>query len=191
MRMAGIILASGSPRRQELLGRMGIRDFTVSVPQVDEVCPEGLTPQETVCHISRQKSAAVHAAADDIVITADTMVFLDDRRLGKPRDEADALRMLSALQGRRHAVCTGVTVRQGQRMLTRAQTTQVWFRPASTEELKAYIRSGEPMDKAGAYGVQGLGALLVERIDGDFFNVMGLPVVLLSRMLAEFGVTLL
>ena len=191
MRMAGIILASGSPRRQELLGRMGIRDFTVSVPQVDEVCPEGLTPQETVCHISRQKSAAVHAAADDIVITADTMVFLDDRRLGKPRDEADALRMLSALQGRCHVVCTGVTVRQGRRMLTRAQTTQVWFRPASIEELKAYIRSGEPMDKAGAYGVQGLGALLVERIDGDFFNVMGLPVVLLSRMLAEFGVTLL
>ncbi len=191
MRMAGIILASGSPRRQELLGRMGIRDFTVSVPQVDEVCPEGLTPQETVCHISRQKSAAVHAAADDIVITADTMVFLDDRRLGKPRDEADALRMLSALQGRHHTVCTGVTVRQGEKVLTRAQTTQVWFRPASTEELKAYIRSGEPMDKAGAYGVQGLGALLVERIDGDFFNVMGLPVVLLSRMLAEFGVTLL
>ena len=191
MRMAGIILASGSPRRQELLGRMGIRDFTVSVPQVDEVCPEGLTPQETVCHISRQKSAAVHAAADDIVITADTMVFLDDRRLGKPRDEADALRMLSALQGRHHTVCTGVTVRQGEKVLTRAQTTQVWFRPASIEELKAYIRSGEPMDKAGAYGVQGLGALLVERIDGDFFNVMGLPVVLLSRMLAEFGVTLL
>ena len=191
MRMAGIILASGSPRRQELLGRMGIRDFTVSVPQVDEVCPEGLTPQETVCHISRQKSAAVHAAADDIVITADTMVFLDDRRLGKPRAEADALRVLEALEGGSHVVCRGVNVRQGQRMLTRAQTTQVWFRPASIEELKAYIRSGEPMDKAGAYGVQGLGALLVERIDGDFFNVMGLPVVLLSRMLAEFGVTLL
>lgn len=191
MHMAGIILASGSPRRQELLGRMGIRDFTVSVPQVDEVCPEGLTPQETVCHISRQKSAAVHAAADDIVITADTMVFLDGKRLGKPRDEADALRMLSALQGRHHTVCTGVTVRQGGKMLTRAQSTQVWFREASTEELKNYIRSGEPMDKAGAYGVQGLGALLVERIDGDFFNVMGLPVLLLSRILAQFGVTLL
>ena len=99
--------------------------------------------------------------------------------------------MLTALQGRHHTVCTGVTVRQGQRMLTRAQSSQVWFRSASTEELKAYIRSGEPMDKAGAYGVQGLGALLVERIDGDFFNVMGLPVLLLSRMLAEFGVTLL
>ena len=189
--MARIVLTSGSPRRQELLGRMGIRDFMVSAPQMEEVCPEGLSPEETVCRISRQKSGAVSAREDDIVITADTMVFLDDRRLGKPRDEADALRMLSALQGRSHVVCTGVTVRQGQRMLTRAQTTQVWFRPASIEELKAYIRSGEPMDKAGAYGVQGLGALLVERIDGDFFNVMGLPVVLLSRMLAEFGVTLL
>ena len=189
--MARIVLASGSPRRQELLGRMGIRDFVVSAPRLEEVCPEGLRPEETVCHISRQKSGAVSAQEDDIVITADTMVFLDGRRLGKPRDEADALRMLTALQGRHHTVCTGVTVRQGQRMLTRAQSTQVWFRSASTEELKAYIRSGEPMDKAGAYGVQGLGALLVERIDGDFFNVMGLPVLLLSRMLAEFGVALL
>ena len=189
--MANIILASGSPRRQELLGRIGVRDFTVSVPQVEEVCPEGLTPEETVCHISRQKSGAVQAGAEDIVITADTMVFLDGQRLGKPRDEADALRMLLELQGRHHTVCTGVTVRQGEKVLTRAQSTQVWFREATAEELKAYIRSGEPMDKAGAYGVQGLGSLLVERIDGDFFNVMGLPVLLLSRMLAQFGVTLL
>ena len=189
--MANIVLASGSPRRQELLGRMGIRDFVVSVPQVAEVCPAGLTPEETVCHISRQKSAAVQAQPDDIVITADTMVFLGGKRLGKPRDEADALRMLTALQGRHHTVCTGVTVRQGDKLLTRAQSTQVWFREATTEELKHYIRSGEPMDKAGAYGVQGLGALLVERIDGDFFNVMGLPVLLLSRMLAQFGITLL
>ena len=189
--MARIVLASGSPRRQELLGRMGIRDFVVSVPQMEEVCPEGLRPEETVCHISRQKSGAVSAREDDIVITADTMVFLDGKRLGKPRDEADALRMLTELSGRRHTVCTGVTVRQGQRSLTRAQSTDVYFRPASESELRAYIRGGEPMDKAGAYGVQGQGALLVERIDGDFFNVMGLPVLLLSRMLAEFGVTLL
>ena len=189
--MARIVLASGSPRRQELLGRMGIHDFVVSVPQVDEVCPEGLTPEETVCHISRQKSGAVQAEPEDIVITADTMVFLDQQRLGKPKDEADALRMLTDLAGRRHTVCTGVTLRQGQRSLTRAQSTDVYFRPAGREELTAYIRGGEPMDKAGAYGVQGQGALLVERIDGDFFNVMGLPVLLLSRMLAEFGITLL
>ena len=189
--MARIVLASGSPRRQELLRRMGIRDFTVRVPEVEEYFPDGLTPQETVCYISREKSQAVDAAPDEIVITADTMVFLDDRKLGKPADAQEALAMLTALQGRRHTVCTGVTVRQGGRVLTRAQSTQVWFREAATEELKNYIRSGEPMDKAGAYGVQGLGALLVERIDGDFFNVMGLPVLLLSRMLAQFGVTLL
>ena len=189
--MARIVLASGSPRRQELLQRMGVSDFTIRVPQVEEYFPAGLTPQETVCYISREKSQAVDAAEDEIVITADTMVFLDDRKLGKPADEREALEMLTALQGRRHTVCTGVTVRQDDRVLTRAQSTQVWFREATTEELKNYIRSGEPMDKAGAYGVQGLGALLVERIDGDFFNVMGLPVLLLSRMLAEFGVTLL
>ena len=136
--MARIVLASGSPRRQELLGRMGIHDFVVSVPQVDEVCPEGLTPEETVCHISRQKSGAVQAGAEDIVITADTMVFLDGKRLGKPRDEADALRMLSALQGRHHTVCTGVTVRQGERLLTRAQSTQVWFREAASAWKKCH-----------------------------------------------------
>ena len=189
--MARIVLASGSPRRQELLGRMGIRDFVVSVPQAEEVCPEDLSPEETVCRISRQKSGAVSAQEDDIVITADTMVFLDDKKLGKPADEAEALHMLTALQGRRHTVCTGVTVRQGEKALTRAQHTDVYFRPATQRELKAYIAGGESMDKAGAYGVQGQGALLVERIDGDFFNVMGLPVVLLAEMLGEFGIQLL
>ena len=183
--MARIILASGSPRRQELLQRMGLREFEISVPDVEEWYPPELVPEDIVAYISREKSQ------DAIVITADTMVFLDDQRLGKPHDEAEALSMLTALSGRKHRVCTGVTVRQGEKALTRAQSTDVYFREASRQELLAYIRGGEPMDKAGAYGVQGQGALLVERIDGDFFNVMGLPVVLLSRMLAEFGVTLL
>ena len=191
--MAKIVLASGSPRRQELLQRIGITDFDIRVPQTEETYPAGLSPRETVEYISREKSdaAAALCTPEEIIITADTMVFLDDQRLGKPVDEADALRMLTDLAGRRHTVCTGVTLRQGQRSLTRAQSTDVYFRPAGREELTAYIRGGEPMDKAGAYGVQGQGALLVERIDGDFFNVMGLPVLLLSRMLAEFGVTLL
>lgn len=189
--MAKLVLASGSPRRQELLQRMGINDFTLRVPQVEERYPEGLSPEEIVGYISREKSLAVESAPDEIVITADTMVFLDERRLGKPRDEAEALEMLTALAGRRHTVCTGVTLRQGGRLLTRAQATDVYFRPATERELRAYIRGGEPMDKAGAYGVQGQGALLVERIDGDFFNVMGLPVLLLSRMLKDFGVVLL
>ena len=189
--MAHIVLASGSPRRQELLQRMGITDFTVRVPQVEERYPDGLTPAEIVSYISREKSLAVPSAADEIVITADTMVFLDDKRLGKPADADDALRMLTALAGRRHTVCTGVTLRQGDRMLTKSAATDVYFRPATEAELRAYIAGGEPMDKAGAYGVQGQGALLVERIDGDFFNVMGLPVLLVSRMLQEFGITLL
>ena len=189
--MAKIVLASASPRRQELLQRIGIADFEVRVPDADESYPATLTPQEIVCHISRQKSLALKSGEDEIVITADTMVFLDDKRLGKPTDEADALAMLTALQGRRHTVCTGVTVRQGNNILTRAASTDVYFRPAQQQELLAYIRGGEPMDKAGAYGVQGQGSLLVERIDGDFFNVMGLPVVLLSQMLQHFGVFLL
>ncbi|WP_308856189.1 Maf family protein [uncultured Oscillibacter sp.] len=189
--MAKLVLASGSPRRQELLGRMGIQDFDVRVPDTEENFPQGLSPREVVCYISREKSdaAAALCTADEIVITADTMVFLDDRRLGKPKDEADALSMLTALQGRRHTVCTGVTVRQGSRILTEAESTEVCFRPATEEELRAYIATGEPMDKAGAYGIQGLGALLVEGIQGDFFNVMGLPILRLSRMLSTFGVT--
>ena len=141
-------------------------------------------------YISREKSdaAAALCTPEEIIITADTMVFLDDQRLGKPVDEADALRMLTALQGRRHTVCTGVTVRRGGEILTESASTDVYFRPAAEAELWGYIRTGEPMDKAGAYGVQGLGALLVERLDGDFFNVMGLPVLRLSRMLERFGV---
>ena len=189
--MASIVLASGSPRRQELLQRIGITDFTVRVPEADESYDPAMTPEEIVCHISRKKSLALCSAEDEIVITADTMVFLDDKRLGKPKDEDDALQMLTALQGRHHTVCTGVTVRQGERILTRAASTHVFFRSATQQELRAYIRGGEPMDKAGSYGVQGQGALLVERIDGDFFNVMGLPVLLLSQMLRQFGIDLL
>ena len=178
--MAQIVLASGSPRRRELLERIGITDFIVRVPEVEESFPQGLTPPEVVAYISREKAEA-----------ADTMVFLDQARLGKPRNEAHALEMLTALQGRKHTVCTGVTVRQGQRRFTETESTSVFFRPASETELRNYIATGEPMDKAGAYGVQGRGALLVERLEGDFFNVMGLPVLRLSRMLARFGVTLL
>ena len=188
--MAKIVLASQSPRRQELLRNIGITDFDIRVPEADESYPAGLTAQQTVEYISRVKgeAAARLCTPDEIVITADTMVFLDDRRLGKPTDEADALRMLTALQGRRHTVCTGVTVRQGERSITEVETTEVFFRPATESELRAYIATGEPMDKAGSYGIQALGALLVEKIHGDYFNVMGLPVLRLSRMLGQFGI---
>lgn len=188
-----IILASKSPRRQELLRRIGIEDYTILVPEVEESCPAGLLPEETVKYISRKKALAAKelAAPDDLIITADTMVFLGNERLGKPKDEADALRMLLALQGRKHTVCTGVTVLQNDTVLTEAEATDVYFRPATEEELYRYIRSGEPMDKAGAYGVQGKGSLLVRRIEGDYYNVMGLPLVRLCGMLQRFGMILL
>ena len=185
-----IVLASGSPRRRVLLDRAGL-PFVVRVPDVEERIPRGLDPRETVEYLSRVKAEAAEAAPEEIVVAADTMVFLDDQRLGKPADEADALRMLTALQGRRHTVRTGVTVRQGTRFLTDSEATAVWFRPATREELVRYIQTGEPMDKAGAYGIQSRGALLVERLDGDYSNVIGLPLPLLSRMLAQFGVTML
>ena len=188
-----IVLASGSPRRQELLRRIGITEFDVVVPHADETYPAGLTAQEIVAHIACKKAEAARAltAETDIVITADTMVFLGDELLGKPKDEADALRMLSALSGNRHTVCTGVTVRKGDKQKCFTVSTDVYFRAASEAELRAYIAGGEPMDKAGAYGIQGLGSLLVERIDGDFFNVMGLPVLALAQTLKEFGIDLL
>ena len=191
--MANIVLASGSPRRQELLQRIGITDFDIRVPETEESYPEGLSPRQVVEYISREKAdaAAKLCTEDEIVITADTMVFLDEARLGKPADEADALRMLTSLKGRHHTVCTGITVRQGGRSLTESESTEVYFRPATEAELRGYIATGEPMDKAGAYGIQGMGALLVEKINGDFFNVMGLPVLRLSRMLSRFGVSFL
>ena len=191
--MAQIVLASGSPRRRELLERIGITDFLVRVPEVEEYVPEGLLPSQVVEYISKEKAevAARLCEPEEIVITADTMVFLGHSRLGKPRDDAHAQEMLTALQGRRHTVCTGLTVCQGGRSFTESESTDVFFRSASQAELQSYIATGEPMDKAGAYGVQGRGALLVERLEGDFFNVMGLPVLRLSRMLERFGVFLL
>ena len=191
--MAKIVLCSASPRRQELLRHIGITDFDIRIPNADESVPSGLTAQETVELISRKKALEGRklCSEDEICITADTMVFLDHVRLGKPANEEEALQMLTALQGREHVVCTGITVCRGDEMITECETTTVHFRAASEQELLAYIRTGEPMDKAGAYGIQGIGCLLVEGIHGDYYNVMGLPVLRLSRMLARFGITLL
>ena len=188
-----VVLASGSPRRQELLRRIGITDFDIAVTQTDETYPEGLTPEETVAHIARGKAEAAKALTSpgDIVITADTMVFLGGERLGKPRDAEDALRMLRELSGNRHTVCTGVTVRQDDKLICFTTSSDVYFRALDDEELRSYIATGEPLDKAGAYGIQGLGSLLVERVEGDVFNVIGLPVMPLSRVLREFGIDLL
>lgn len=191
--MAKIVLASGSPRRQELLRRIGVTEFDIRVPDTEETYPAGLSPQETVAYISREKSdaAAALCTPEELIITADTMVFLDNRKLGKPQSEEEAFEMLSSLSGREHTVCTGVTVMQGNRMLTEAESTRVRFAPLDEDTIRAYIRTGEPMDKAGAYGAQGYGALLIEGIEGDFFNVMGLPIRRLSCMLRKFHVPVL
>lgn len=192
--MPRIILASQSPRRRQLLAQIGVTDFTVLVPDADESYDSALPPEEIVSSICRKKADAARLLSDDadaVIIAADTMVFLDGLRLGKPRGEEEAFSMLSALSGRTHHVCTGVTVCRGDRIQTRAETTEVLFRPLSEEEIRSYIRTGDPMDKAGAYGIQGRAALFVTGIRGDFFNVMGLPLHLLGRMLAEFGLSLL
>lgn len=188
-----IILASNSPRRRELLERIGIREFHIVSPDVDESVEAGLSPADMVERLSRRKARAVagRVPAGSLVIAADTVVALDGAVLGKPRSEEDAFAMLSALSGREHHVYTGVTVVRGDRALTEHEETAVAFRDVGPEEIRAYVATGEPMDKAGAYGIQGRGALLVSGIRGDYCNVMGLPVFRLGRMLGEFGVDLL
>ena len=185
-----IILASGSPRRRELLERMGIEDFDIITSDVDETLDDALPPAAQVEQLSCRKAKAVAAEQpeDALIIAADTVVALDGTVLGKPVDEADAFRMLSALSGVRHHVYTGVTVILGDKTLTRHEVTSVDFRSLEPEEIELYIATGECMDKAGAYGIQGYGALLIEGIAGDYYNVMGLPVALLAQMLKEFGV---
>ena len=185
-----IVLASQSPRRQELLQRIGVEDFKTLSLDIDESYPEGLSPEDTVRYIAKKKcdAAAALCSPDDLIITADTMVFLGNDRLGKPRDEEDALRMLRALSGRAHTVCTGVTVRQGGKAEAFTVSTDVYFRPCAEEELRAYIATGEPMDKAGAYGIQWKCAIFVDKIDGDYNNVVGLPVAAIYRELKKLGI---
>lgn len=190
--MPQIILASQSPRRQQLLRQIGLENFQVMVSDADETCDPALSPEETVSSISRRKAEAVRLLAENaVIITADTMVFLDGLRLGKPRSPEEAQEMLTALSGRTHHVCTGVTVCWGSRVITEAETTAVTFRPLTGWEITRYVMTGEPMDKAGSYGIQGIGALFVERIEGDYFNVMGLPLCRLGKILGRFGVDLL
>ena len=188
-----IILASQSPRRRELLGQMGLKGFKVTSPDVDEEVDENLHPSLVVEELSLRKAKAVaeDADEDDIIIAADTVVALEGTVLGKPADEGDAFSILSALSGNRHYVYTGVTVMQGEKAVTQHEVTTVTFRDIDPQEIDNYIATGEPMDKAGAYGIQGLGALFISGIDGDYFNVMGLPIYRLGRILAEFDLDLL
>ena len=185
-----IILASGSPRRKQLLAQMGVKDFKIVASDADETVAPGLPPAQIVETLSARKAEAVagEAGPGALVIAADTIVTLEGAVLGKPADELEAFRMLSALSGQRHQVYTGVTLLLDGARRTEHEVTTVTFRELTEADITRYIATGEPMDKAGAYGIQGFGALLVERIEGDYFNVMGLPVCRLGGMLAGLGI---
>lgn len=188
-----IILASNSPRRKELLRQIGV-DFTSDPADVDERMLSGETPEAYAIRVALDKArVAAGRAKSGIVIGADTIVVLDNTVFGKPADAQDAERMLLALSGRMHRVITGLAMMDivTAKVLTRASVTRVWFRNITRNEIIAYVKSGEPLDKAGAYGIQEKGALLVERIEGCYFNVVGLPLSLLGEMLSEFGITLM
>ena len=185
--MSRIVLASQSPRRQELIANI-TPDFTVIVSEAEEILPEGIAPEAVPAYLADIKAATVAAAhPDDVVIGADTVVILDGAILGKPRDKDDAVRMLRALSGKVHTVVTGCAVYRGGSRMTFSESTRVEFYPLGDREIMEYIATGEPFDKAGAYGIQGRGCVLVKRIEGDFFNVMGLPVARLKRELEDMG----
>lgn len=180
--MTKLILASQSPRRKELLGLLGI-PFEIQVSQADETMNPAGDPAEQVAQVSQRKALAIQDAEDAVVIAADTIVVCDGEILGKPHSKEDACRMLSLLSGRSHQVMTGMTVMRGNHIESHTEITEVFFRQISQKEIIRYVESGEPMDKAGAYGIQGGAALFAEKLQGDYYNVMGLPVCRLTQML--------
>jgi septum formation protein len=184
-----VILASASPRRRELLSLVGI-PHVIEPADIDESYRDGEEAAEHAERLAREKAATIVAGnADAIVIAADTIVVIDGLVLGKPRDEAHAERMLAMLAGQTHVVLTAVAVARGGRMRSGVESVRVTFRPLTRARIRAYIATGEPMDKAGAYGIQGYGATHVERIDGDYFAVMGLALARMIELLGEIGVS--
>ena len=177
-----LILASASPRRKELLGLFHI-PFTIRVADIDETMDENKAPFDEVARVSRLKALAIAREPEDLVIAADTIVVCEGKVLGKPKTETEAVEMLSLLSGRDHQVMTGCTVVRGDASVTFTEVTDLHFRPLSRKEIENYVASGEPMDKAGAYGIQGGAALFCERMVGDYYNVMGLPVCRLGQVL--------
>ncbi len=185
-----VILASASPRRRELLQQIGI-SFTIDPADVDESILPGEDAEAYAVRVALDKAReAAKRAGAGIVIAADTVVVLDEKVLGKPSDARDAERMLGLLSGRMHKVITGLVVMDSKtgRTLSRTAVTRVWFRDLTGDEIKAYVATNEPLDKAGAYGIQEKGAILVQKIEGCYFNVVGLPLALLGEMLSDFGI---
>ena len=192
------ILASASPRRRELLEQIGLK-FRIFVTDADESkidknLPVNLYVEELAMAKAAAAAKVLKNEKDAIIIAADTVVYFDNRIMGKPKDEKDAFDMLTCLSGNMHEVCTGVCVMRISDGFSAAgcERTEVYFNELSPEKIQRYIDTGEPMDKAGAYGIQGVGALLVEKINGDYFNVVGLPLSKLSKILEnEFGKNLI
>ena len=181
-----LILASQSPRRRELLGLFR-RPFTVRVADIDETMDESRSPYDEVARVSRAKAEAISRQRDDIVVAADTIVVCAGRTLGKPCSAGEAREMLRLLSGRDHQVMTGMTVLRGETAVTVTEVTDIHFRELTDKEIESYIATGEPMDKAGAYGIQGGAALFAQRMVGDYYNVMGLPVCRLYEILSEIA----
>ena len=181
-----LVLASASPRRKELLGLFRI-PFEIRVADIDETMDPQKPPFDEVARVSRLKAAATDRASGDVVVAADTIVVCEGQVLGKPRSEAEAVQMLRLLSGRDHQVMTGVTVLVDDRTQSFTEVTDIHFRDLSDKEIKTYVATGEPMDKAGAYGIQGGAALFCTRMVGDYYNVMGLPVCRLGLVLREMA----
>ena len=191
--MRDIILASASPRRKEILAITGLK-FTVRESNFQEDLNLPLRPRELAWFLSRKKAEDVaHKYENSIIIEADTLIVFRDTLLGKPRNERDAGKMLKMLSGKPHSVITGFTVIDtgSGKKVSRSVETKVYFKKLAREEIRAYVRSKEPLDKAGAYAIQGLGAVCIEKIEGDYFNVVGLPLCALAVSLKKFGVDIL
>lgn len=188
-----IILASKSPRRKEILETMGV-SFEIDVADVDESVSDDFSPVEAVCEISKRKAQRIaeRHGEDEIVISADTVVVIDGKIIGKPKDKEDAFCILKNLSGRTHEVYTGFTVCANGKTKTDFEVTKVHFKELCDDDIRRYIETGEPMDKAGAYGIQQKGNLFVDYIHGDYYNVVGFPISKICVTIRElFGINLL
>lgn len=186
--MKKIILASKSPRRKQILEQVGLK-FTVVVSDFDETRIKFKTPQEMVKKLSLEKARIIAAKNPNVIIIgADTTVIYKNEIIGKPTSKQDAVRILKLLSGKVHEVVTGFTVVGGKKSITKAVTSRVKFKQLSEAEIKAYVETGEPMDKAGGYGIQDKGGVFIENIQGDYFNIVGLPIFAVSEVLKQFGV---
>jgi len=189
MSVCRVVLASSSPRRRQLLDLIGIT-HEVRPANIDETMRPREVPRRHAERLAREKATAIATRDPDLItIGADTVVVINRKVLGKPRDEAEAVRMLTQLSGREHTVVTAVAVARGKKLRSAIEEVRVKFRRLREDEIEAYVATGEPMDKAGAYGIQGYGATIVERIDGDYFAVMGLPLMRLTVLMRDLGVT--